>query len=117
MERFAVGEGELGDGQGPREALFLLFRGTSRLRDHPSGSSLHESASLAVKLRGGAELTQNGDAVTDLPDEGQPIEAVSTVYSGTTFRSRLEADWASTLASIFRDGPSTKSVDRFRVLG
>lgn len=29
---FAVGEGELGDGQGPREVLFLLFRGASSLR-------------------------------------------------------------------------------------
>ncbi|MFF0001673.1 PDDEXK family nuclease [Streptomyces avermitilis] len=35
--------------------------------------------------------------MTDLPEEGQPIEAVSTVYSGTTFRSRLEADWTRTL--------------------
>ncbi|MFG3199875.1 hypothetical protein ACGFYT_27520 [Streptomyces sp. NPDC048208] len=35
--------------------------------------------------------------MTDLPDDGQPIEAIPTEYSGTTFRSRLEADWACTL--------------------
>lgn len=35
--------------------------------------------------------------MTDLPTDGQPIEAVPTEYSGTTFRSRLEADWARTL--------------------
>ncbi|WP_424921713.1 hypothetical protein [Streptomyces sp. wa1] len=35
--------------------------------------------------------------MTDLPTDGQPIEAVPTEYSGTTFRSRLEADWACTL--------------------
>lgn len=35
--------------------------------------------------------------MTDLPTDGQPIEAVPTEYGGTTFRSRLEADWARTL--------------------
>lgn len=31
------------------------------------------------------------------PDETPDIEAVPTEYHGTTFRSRLEADWAATL--------------------
>ncbi|WP_146610425.1 MULTISPECIES: hypothetical protein [unclassified Streptomyces] len=35
--------------------------------------------------------------MTDPLTDGQPIEAVPTECSGTTFRSRLEADWACTL--------------------
>ncbi|MFE0379101.1 hypothetical protein ACFW1M_26745 [Streptomyces inhibens] len=34
--------------------------------------------------------------MTESPEEGR-IEAVPTEYGGTTFRSRLEADWAQTL--------------------
>lgn len=34
--------------------------------------------------------------MTESPGDGH-IEAVPTEYAGTTFRSRLEADWAKTL--------------------
>lgn len=37
--------------------------------------------------------------MTDTPTDDAPIEAIPTAYGGTTFRSRLEADWARTLDS------------------
>lgn len=42
-------------------------------------------------------MTAENTSQTGIPDGGTTIEAIPTTYRGTTFRSRLEANWAASL--------------------